>query len=95
MDNGKAAPRILAGASAALLGRSRIFFPPASFRFGHLTEEALCQYGVNRLPDADVPSVLKHLLECESCFDRMLGMVTTAFVQMLRRTTGTFYGTCG
>ena len=95
MVNGKAAARISAGASAALLGRSRIFPAPSSFRFGHLTEEALCLYGINRLPDAAVPSVLKHLIECESCFDRMLGVVTLAFVRMLRRTTGTLYGTCG
>jgi hypothetical protein len=94
MVNGKAASKDSAGASVALLGRSRVFFP-SSFRFGHLTEDALCLYGTNRLPDADVPSVLKHLLDCECCFDRMLGIVTQAFVRMLHRTTGTLYGTNG
>lgn len=95
MVYGKAAARTSAGASTTLLGRSRTFSTASSFRLGHLTEDALALYGTNRLPDAAVPPVLKHLLCCERCFDRMLGVATLAFVRMLRNATGALYGNRG
>ena len=49
---------------------------------GHATEEALEQYALGRLSDADAAPVEEHLLVCSLCQDRL--QVTDAFIRALR-----------